>query len=102
MLCPHCRHSDGLHSRPSPDGRAADGRLLAPDYQAGQCGQSHREADGTITPCACPGWYPHTTTMELVAATMRARAEHTAVADAPFSLTPPLARAPRGSQGNLF
>jgi hypothetical protein len=69
--CPHCRHSDGLHSAPSRDGLAADGGLLAADYKAGRCGQS-RLVDGEWVPCPCPGWYPKTTTKELVRATQRA------------------------------
>ncbi|HEY7192869.1 MAG TPA: hypothetical protein VH439_03935 [Gemmatimonadales bacterium] len=101
MLCPHCRHAEGLHSGPAHDGRTADGRLLAPDYVAGQCGQSTRNPDGTWTPCPCPGWYPGCTELELMAATMRARAERNAVADAPFALTPEPARR-TAIQGDLF
>lgn len=78
MLCPHCHHRDGLHSRPAEDGRAADGRLLAPDYEAGKCHQGD---------CPCPGWYPGATVLQLTAATMRARAERNTIADPPFSLT---------------
>lgn len=92
MLCPYCHHSDGLHSRPAADGRAADGKLLAPDYEAGKC--HHGD-------CACPGWYPGCDAMQLTAATMRARAERNAVADAPFSLTAPVSLR-KSKQGELF
>src|SRR5215510_15120180 len=102
MICPYCRHSEGLHSRPAPDGRAADGRLLAPDYEAGKCGQAHLNPDGTWTECDCPGWYPNSTAMELMAATMAARAARNAVADVPFALTPPIARAATPKQEDLF
>jgi hypothetical protein len=93
VLCPHCRHSHGLHSGPGHNGRAADGRLLAPDYEAGKCHQGE---------CKCPGWYPDTTPMQLLAATMAARAERNAVAELPFALTAPVARTRRPNQGGLF
>ena len=67
--------------------------ILSPDYEAGKCHQ------GT---CHCPGWYPNTTPMELVAATMRARAERNALADVPFALTPPIARTRKPDQGALL
>lgn len=92
MRCPHCGHSDGLHSRPAPDGRAADGRPLAPDYEAGKCHQGM---------CACPGWYPGATDLELTAATMAARALHAQLAAVPFSLTAPISTR-RAKQGGLF
>ena len=93
MRCPHCHHSDGLHSAPSEDGRAADGQLLAPDFVAGKCHQGE---------CPCPGWYPNTTPMELVAATMRARAERNTVAEPPpFRLTAEIARR-KPAQRDLF
>jgi len=91
-----------LHSRPAADGRAADGKLLAPDYEAGKCGQAHMNTDGTFTPCDCPGWYPGTTPMQLMAATMAARAARNAVADVPFALTPPVANDPKAKQRDLF
>lgn len=117
MLCPHCRHNDGLHSAPSIDGRADDGGPLSPAYIAGQCGQATRRADGSWEPCPCPGWYPHTTRAELDAATarariaspvadvaaefMRAELEAGAIADLPFSLTAPIGKA-AGKQERLF
>ena len=93
MLCPHCRHSAGLHSDLGQDGRAADGGLLAADYEAGKCHQGD---------CPCPGWYPDTTPMERMAATMAARtARNKTIAEAPFSLAAPISRG--GSvQGDLF
>lgn len=56
-LCPHCRHSEGLHSAPAPTGRTDDGKPLAPDYRAGRCGQSKR-VKGRWIACDCPGWHP--------------------------------------------
>jgi len=94
MRCPYCRHSDGLHSGPGENGRAADGQLLAPDYEAGKCHHSPQ--------CNCPGWYPGLTTLQLVAATMAARAARNAVAEAPFALTAPVARTRRPKQEELF
>lgn len=92
MLCPHCRHSDGLHSRPAEDGRAADGGLLAADYEAGKCHQGD---------CRCPGWYPGATVLQLTAATMRARAERNTITAAPFSLTAPISLR-KAKQTTLF
>lgn len=95
MLCPYCHHSDGLHSRPSPDGRAADGRLLAADYEAGKCHAAGPDF------CACPGWYPGTTELERVAATIAARAERNQLAEVPFALAAPVSQR-RQKQGDLF
>jgi len=127
MICPHCRHADRLHSAPAPHRRAADGGPLAPDFRAGQCGQSARRPDGTWAPCACPGWHPkrpgRCTCRELpelgpdgccrwcgglvdpVRAAAwelaRAAADHP-VADLPFALTPPADKPRKGRQGGLF
>ena len=92
MLCPHCHHSHGLHSAPAEDGRAADGRLLAPDYEAGKCHQGE---------CPCHGWYPDATVLQLTAATMRARAERNTMAEAPFALTAEIGKR-KPHQGGLF
>ena len=102
MRCPHCRHSDGLHSGPGEHGRAADGGLLAPDYECGRCDHSTRNDDGTWTRCACPGWYPGLTAMQMTAATIAARAARSELAEVPFALTPPVARQRRPAQGDLF
>lgn len=93
MLCPHCRHAHGLHSGPGHDGRAADGKLLAPDYEAGKCHQGD---------CPCPGWYPDTTPLELVAATLAARAARNALAEPPFALTPSIGKGKDAIQQELF
>jgi hypothetical protein len=51
--------------------------------------------------CACPGWYPGATDLELTAATMAARALHAQLAAVPFSLTAPISTR-RAKQGGLF
>lgn len=83
MRCPHCHHGEGIHSGPGFDGLSEDGQLLAPDFVAGRCHQGD---------CRCPGWYPDTTDLELVAATMRARERRNQLGEVPFSLTAEPAR----------
>lgn len=92
MRCPYCNHSAGLHSGLAENGRAADGKLLAPDYEAGKCHQGE---------CSCPGWYPGASVLQLTAATIAARAARNEVADLPFALTPEIGRR-KTVQGDLF
>jgi hypothetical protein len=103
MICPHCRHSDGLHSGlAAGDGLADDGEVLAADYVAGQCGESTRRPDRSWEPCPCPGWYPNTTRAQLDQATTLARFQRLArglnvdapeIAPVPFALSSPVSTA---------
>ena len=101
-LCPHCGHSDGLHTGPVRDGRGADGGSLSVDYECGRCGQATLNDDGSSTSCACPGWYPGLTVMQLAAETIAGRASCNQFADPPaFRLRAPVGKR-RSVQMKLF
>jgi hypothetical protein len=93
MLCPHCRHSEALHTGPAERaGRGSAGRPSV-DYECGKCGHATLNDDGSRTSCPCPGWYPGLTTMQLTAETLAARATCNQLADPPpFALAPPVGR----------
>jgi hypothetical protein len=91
MLCPHCHHSQELHTGPAERAGRADGGQLTDHHECGQCSQPVQNPDSSWPPCPCPCWYPGLTPMQLTAETIATRAMSIQLADAPtFTLAPPL------------